>query len=326
MREVYEASVATLAKPLRGLRVLLWGFSGAGFPGGDGALEAADTLSRFNVFTVYTHRNDPEVYRKLMASYDVAIVCGTNVGQLKQAPRRLWRCAGHRVLWFWDLRPGTAACALRGLVDKIYLTYDGDWVSPALMEYSPDEWRHRMKVPIGYCPQASPMRDPVAGPEVPRVVFVGDLKNLTYHAGRLQVCKALDTVVMNSRDREWRLAIEAAMPRVYRRARYSLSMSPLAPGYTSVRTYSILACGGLLLLQRFPGVERLFQDGTHAVIFDDVDHARERITELDADPCRRRQIAAQGRWLHATKHTVTHRILSMCYEAAGLSQGFAGWL
>jgi len=306
--------------------VLLWGFSGAGFPGGDGAAEAAETLSRLGVFTVYTHRNDPEVYRNLTASYDVAIICGTNIGQLRRAPRRLWRCAGHRILWFWDLRGGKTACALRALVDKIYLTYDGDWMSPALVEFSPDEWRHRMKVPVGYCPQASPMRDPVAGPEVPRVVFVGDLKNLAYHAGRFELCKALDTVVMNSRDREWRIAIEGAMPRVYRRARYSLSVSPLAPGYTSVRTYSILACGGLLLLQRFSGCERLFEDGRHAVIFDDAEHALELIAELDEDPGRRRRIAAEGRRLHATKHTVTHRVLSMCYEAAGLSQEFSGWL
>jgi spore maturation protein CgeB len=140
------------------------------------------------------------------------------------------------------------------------------------------------------------------------------------------MCGALGAKVINSRHRHERLKIEARMPELYRSSRYVLSMSPRAPGYTSVRTYSILACGGLLLLHGFPEADRLFTHREHAILFDTAEEAATLLAELDEKEHQREWIAENGRRLHATKHTLAHRVLSICAEVEGLSQGFNGWL
>jgi hypothetical protein len=328
MREHFLQSVAELARPIRGLRVLLYGLSGAGFPGGDGAAEAVATLPSCGIEVTYTHQLDPDLGAKLERSYDVAVITNTRVGALLEAPDRLWEAAKRNVLWFWDLRPGVVGAPLRGRVDHAFLSFRGPWTSPDGVVHAPADWAELLGCPIGYCPQASPLR--AAGGEfwadAPRVLFVGDLANRTYHAGRDALCCELGARVLNARQREQRLAIEALLPTYYPSAHYCLSTSPQAPGYTSVRTYSILACGGVLLLHRFPGCDRLFAPGEHAIVFRDSDDARELLEVFDADPARRVRIAAAGRELHARKHTVTHRVLSICLQTLGHTDDFAGWL
>lgn len=326
MKELFEASLAPLAAPLRGLRVLLFGFSGAGFPGGDGVAEAIEALPRVGVQAVHCHDTDPQRNEKLAATFDVAIICNTRVGAVLAAPQRLWQAGARRVYWFWDLRPGSVAKDLRGRVDWVFLSYSGAWASPNGIRYEPAQWSSILGCPVGYAPQASPLRTPVQVADAPRMLFVGDLANPTYHSGRTQICRTLGATVRNARDRAGRLAIEAQLPALYRSARYSLSMSPRAPGYTSVRTYSILACGGLMVLHRFPGAERLFTDGQHAVLFDRADDIVPRLAEIDGNEAERQRIAENGRRLHAQKHTVAHRVLSICGEVMGTSKGFNGWL
>lgn len=320
------STLKDLAKPLRRLRVLYWGGSGRGFPGGDGPVEAVDLLNSVGLHFVYTHAGDPDEAEKLNAEYDVAIVTNTRIGLLLEAPARLWDCAARRAWWHWDLRPGHVGAPLRGRVDRVFLTYDGPWTAPDGAVYDPPQWAQALGVPVSYCPQASPLRSPTPAPGGARVVFVGDLANRTYHRGRAELCRALGAEVLNARARDGRLAIEARLPTVYPSARYCLSASPLAPGYTSVRTYSILACGGLLLLHRFPDSERLFADGEHAVLFDTADEAVERIAALDADSTARAAIARAGRELHASRHTTAHHVASICREMLGVSDGFSGWL
>jgi Glycosyl transferases group 1 len=316
MKERLLSSLAPLAAPLRGLRVLLYGFSGRGFPGGDGAIEAASILPELGISAEYTHERDPRIGEKLAGDYDLAIICNTRIGRLLEAPERLWSCAARRVLWFWDLRPGRIGAPLRGRVNHVFLSFCGDWTSPEGELYSPGNWSALLGCPVGYAPQASPLRAPIRDwPDPARVMFIGDLANRTYHQGRRELCLALGARVHNAKAREDRLTIEARMPGLYGSARYCLSTSPAAPGYTSVRTYSILACGGLLLLQRFPACERLFADGENAVIFDAADDAWQRLVELDDDPAARERIAASGRELHAANHTVAHRVLAICREA-----------
>ncbi len=306
--------LAALASPLRGLRVLLYGFSGAGFPGGDGAREAAATLPLAGVDTVYTYATDPELRDKLAGRYDVAIVTNTRIAELLAAPARLWQAGERTALWFWDLRPGSVGAPLRGRVGRVFLSFDGPWIDPAGRSYAPAQWADALGCPVGYAPQASPLRAPVAVPGAPRIVFVGDVANQTYHRGRAELCRAIGATVVNARERSARLEVEGKMPGLYSSARYVLSVSPAAPGYTSVRTYSILACGGLMLLRRFPGSDSLFRDGEHAIVFDEPADLLPRLAELDADPEARARIAAAGRRLHAERHTVAHRVIQICRE------------
>lgn len=312
MRELFLDSLSDASQPIRGASVLLWGLSGRGFPGGDGAVEAEQALTEIGVPATYSHRLDPQKDEKLSRRYDVVIVTNTRIAELIRHDGDVWKCADNRALWFWDLRPGRIAAPLREKATHVFLTYNGEWTSPEGERYSPEQWSQALDVPVGYSPQASPLREPAPGPEPHRVVFVGDLNNKTYHRGRGEMCRRLGASVVNSRNRDGRLAIEAQMPSLYPSARYCLSMSPLAPGYTSVRTYSILACGGLLLLHRFPGADEIFTDGQDAVLFDSADDAIERMNALDDDPEERQRIRDNGRRLHATRHTVAHRIVDMC--------------
>lgn len=326
MRAILLESLAELAKPVRGLRVLLYGFSGRGFPGGDGAIEAAETLPSVGIETAYTHALDPELEAKLSRPRDITIICNTRVAELHRAHPLLWAAGSKRVWWHWDLRPGTVAAPLRGRVDHVFLSYNGRWDAPDGTPYVPSQWATALGCPVGYAPQASPLREPVRAANGPRIVFVGDLANRVYHQGRAEIVRAIGATVVNERQRDGRLAVEARMPELYRSARYVLSMSPRAPGYTSVRTYSILACGGLMVLHRFPGADDLFRDGEHAILFDGVDDLRERLDALDNDEPARERIAAAGRRLHAERHTVAHRVLSICRNVTGADPEFAGWL
>lgn len=327
MRAAQIESLRELGAPLRGLRVLLFGFSGKGFPGGDGAREAVEVLPHAGVNAVYTFEGDPELEQKLDAGpYDVAIISNTRVGAILGMGDPIWRAAHRKAWWFWDLRPGSVGSALRGLPDRVFLSYSGPWRSPKGEAYEPEQWAHALGCPVSYCPQGSPLREPVRRPDGPRVVFIGDIHNPTYHRGRGELCKAVSARVVNAKDRPGRLAIEAQMPELYRSSRYVLSMSPLAPGYTSVRTYSILGCGGLMVLHEFPGADRLYRDGEHAVFFEGVEDLKESLARLDDDEDARERIAMAGRLLHARKHTVAHRVLSICGEMMGTSEGFSGWL
>ena len=227
MRDAYLASVEAWARPLRGLRVLLWGFSGRGFPGGDGVAEAVATLPGAGIDAVYTHGKDQEVNEKLAKTYDVVITCNTRIGELLKAPRRLWACGGQTAHWFWDLRPGRVVHSLAGRVDRVFISHNGPWVSPQGEQYDPRQWSALLGVPVGYAPQASPTRTPVRDePDPPRVVFVGDQGNKTYHQGRREICIGLNATVMNSAKRPKRLEIESRMPCIpfsYMRSTISLS-------------------------------------------------------------------------------------------------------
>lgn len=322
LRGEFEASLADLAAPVSGIRVLLWGFSGRGFPGGDGVAEAVEWLPRAGVHAVHSTERDPDQHEKLSARYDVTIVCNTRVAAVLKYDARLWSCAERSAYWFWDLRPGEVAKDLTGRPSHVFLSYRGAWTSPAGAVFSPEQWR-ALGCPVGYVPQGAPLRESFTPGNGARVLFIGDLGNATYHQGRRDVCDRLGATVVNARERWRRLDIEAQMPALYPSARYCLSMSPLAPGYTSVRTYSILACGGLLLLHRFPGADEVFADGKNAVLFDTADQALERMAEVDGDEAGRRRIADAGRLLHATRHTVAHRIVDICRQVTGVN---SAWL
>jgi hypothetical protein len=299
------------------LRVLLCGLSGRGFPAGDGAAEAVALLPRLGVEIEYSHGTDPALGDKLCKQYDIAIIANTRIGAMLQADRRIWTAAKQTAYWFHDLRPSSVGAPLRGRVSHVFLTYKGRWLSPEGVIYDSTQWGAATGAKVGYAPQASPLRTPTPAPGGPRIVFVGDLANRTYHQGRGELCRRLGVEVVNAKKREERLAIEARLPTLYPSARYVLSTSPLAPGYTSVRSYSILACGGLMLLQRFPGAEELFTDGENAVLFDKPADLLPRLAELDQDEAARQRIAAAGRLLHATNHTLSHRVLTICRQVVG---------
>lgn len=327
MRDRLRETLAELARDVRGMRVILIGFSRDGFPSGDGANEAAAELPLAGVSCVRTHAGDPELLSKLSDRYDVAITMNTRVKEVLTLPRETWSCADQSVYWYWDIRPGGVVAPLRGKFQHVFTVHYGDWKDDRGKQHAPSAFGLSLGCPVRYCPQGAPLREPELREGAPRVLFVGHIdRRSLHHRSRGPVCQELGAKVVDARPYDKRVLIERRLPHLYRSSRYVLSLSPLIAGYTSVRTFSILACGGLMVLHKYPGSERLFRDGEHAILFDDVQQVKARLKKLDNEPETRRRIADNGRRLHAERHTVAHRVLSICRQVAGVDKGFCGWL
>jgi len=84
--------------------------------------------------------------------------------------------------------------------------------------------------------------------------------------------------------------------------------------YTSNRTWNTLACGSAVYLTyRFAGMESLFTDGEHLIVFDKVDDVIPKIRYLLSAKYapERERIAAAGRKLVVENHTYRHRAIEL---------------
>jgi len=96
--------------------------------------------------------------------------------------------------------------------------------------------------------------------------------------------------------------------------------------YVSNRFYIVLGCGAVNLTYRFPGMERLVNEGEHVVsfkedeeLFSKVDHYLKHDNELE-------QIRINGKKLADEKHTYLKRLDNMLRIVDGKSEGFEGFL
>ncbi|HEX9504276.1 MAG TPA: glycosyltransferase [Patescibacteria group bacterium] len=83
----------------------------------------------------------------------------------------------------------------------------------------------------------------------------------------------------------------------------------------NMRTFEALGCKKLLLTNKFPALEEVFENGKHLIAYDSIDDAIASAHELLADEDRRNQIAEQGYQEVISKHTYEHRmreILRVC--------------
>lgn len=87
------------------------------------------------------------------------------------------------------------------------------------------------------------------------------------------------------------------------------------PGWTSIRVILLLACAGFTMVNRFPEIEKMFDNGRHLVWYDDeeqvVSHVRFWLKHED----QRRKIAQQGRHHVLKRFTVVRtalKILKAC--------------
>jgi spore maturation protein CgeB len=115
-----------------------------------------------------------------------------------------------------------------------------------------------------------------------------------------------------------------AFAQVVRGAAISLGIDALpeqrreAQGGTSNRLWRVLGAGGLFLGEWVGGIEAFARNGEHAVWYRDAEDARERITQLLADPDGRRRVAEAGRAHVLAQHTYRHR-LSLLLAGRGYS-------
>lgn len=254
---------------------------------------------------------------------DVTLIVSTKVKQFRNLEPLLRILPGRKGLWWNDLRSAKEAGAgeIRKWFDQIFLCWRKGWG-----EFDVVEWKKMTRIPIHYMPQGS-----VLHPELQRrsqcydSVFIGSTGDHRFHSGRLDLLRFLGTKLFNSADRDGRIEIENNSPRIYRESRYVIATSPKAPGYNSLRLYNILAYGGLVLLDSFPGVEDLFEDRRHLLIFKTPEEAWDIMAELRNSPEKREEISRAGWRLQQAKHTAGYRIMNMVANLTTGDQTFWGY-
>jgi hypothetical protein len=227
-----------------------------------------------------------------------------------------------KCLWWNDLRPGENKSNLRGMFDLLFLCYEGGGSYP----YRWEEWRESMSVDVKYMPQGS-----VINPELHKgslkwkSLFVGDTSSKVYHSGRSEVMEKFNVKVINERERDDRVEVEKKCRKYYRDAVFCWSVSPYVSGYTSLRTYNILAYGGLALIKKFPNLNRLFEDGKHILTFQDIAEASRKIVEFENSKFSEK-IRRAGWRRQQVKHTVLYRLQNIMSNAMGWDNEFWGYL
>ena len=115
------------------------------------------------------------------------------------------------------------------------------------------------------------------------------------------------------------------MARIYAQAKIVINIA--ADRDVNMRVFEALASGALLITDEADGLEDLFDDGKHLVIYRDDDSLPDIIERYLEDNTARERIAAEGRKLVYAKHTYQHRtrqMILMVLEALGALGGYQG--
>ncbi|MFN3551283.1 MAG: glycosyltransferase [Endomicrobiia bacterium] len=102
------------------------------------------------------------------------------------------------------------------------------------------------------------------------------------------------------------------MAKVYSQAKIVFNKS--AGGEINMRVFETLSCGSLLLTDRLKpevGLEELFQDRKHLVLYDDENDLLEKIDYYLRNESDREEIAYNGYKEVLSKHTYEHRVKEM---------------
>jgi len=315
------------------VRILIVGSGSWSHPIWRGLLQAVIRLRHEgdDVLHLWTNHDQAEAPR-LVAEFDpeVAIAYGNNRLERLAPWRPVFaplRCP--RAMQFNDLRSAGRAGEIAGMFDAVFLCWSRTYRSQRVcsgQNFSHRMWQKRADAKVLYMPQAGGYHE-LRWPQESQIgVFVGDLDHPTFHKGRRRLCNELRMETLNEHHRHKRNALMGRMPTLYRKARYCLSTSPKVPGYTSARTYKILSCGGLLLLDYFPDSERLFQSGRHALVFKSMNQAKRMMAEWGENAVGREQIRLAGRKLQLERHTIYHRLRNMIANLTTTDTTFWGWL
>lgn len=265
-----------------------------------------------------------DVTRGELANFrpDVVLVTNTHRPRVAEFRKTLKGIPAIKALWFNDLRDAQDSGILSGMFDRIFLCFQS---SP---EFEWKDWYLKTGAEISYMPQGSVINTELAPLDIQRrAVFIGDTNgNNRFHEGRKELAQAIGAEVFNRGQREDRIEVEKFSDLLYRQSMFSLCMSPVVRGYHSLRLYNVLAYGGLALVQKFPGLERLFEEGKHFLGFKS---AREAIDVMDSwgergQECER--IRRAGWRYQQAKHTVAMRLLNMVTNLTTSDQSFWGYV
>lgn len=223
-----------------------------------------------------------------------------------------------RACWFNDLRTGMRAHCLRGF-DRAFLCFRD---SP---QYSWNEWQKMSLAKISYMPQGSVVSTELKPLSLKQeLVFIGGFQNTEFHADRKNAIHFLRARAINELSRDKRIVIEHQSSTLYRQSRYVLSMSPIVSGYTSIRLYNIMAYGGLALVAKFPGIDKMFGHGRHVLMWKTLDEAQHLMFQWKRRD-RECEVIRKRAWrLQQAKHTVGSRLMNMVANLTTSDQTFWG--
>lgn len=173
-------------------------------------------------------------------------------------------------------------------------------------------------LPLGCSPE---LHDVGPMPRIHDVAFVGAVPD-DPHDRRRRLLDAVAARFPNHRiGRFW----PEEMARIYAQSRIVVNVS--AARDVNMRVFEALASGALLITDPADGLDELFRDGEHLVVYRDDAELVPLIEKYLADHAERERIAAAGRALALSEHTYRHRarrMMLMVLEALGALGGASG--
>ncbi len=326
-------------------RVLVIGTGrGNPFPGHYGMEQAIDKID--GEFVAYT---DPDLEKKILEYNPTHLIVYANISRktaktmsrirkIHESPNYLRKLKIARKKnkkaelvvkpktswWFWDLRKADSYKAFKGWADKIFLCNE---------EYR-KEWSKVFKVPVYYMPQCSTPnilynehdKDDANDRDI---YYMGSPGNPTIHGNRKfiieELSKKYKLELRNSNARDKRVMNSKQSPYFYANSPFCLDASADAAGYTSNRPYDILANKGLLLIEWFPGIEKVFKHKKHCLVFKTINEAIELIEYYKDKPEKRKKIAIAGYDLFLKKHTFDCRLENILQIMDGKHTNYNGY-
>lgn len=224
--------------------------------------------------------------------------------------------------WFWDLRKMTNYKGFRGWQNAVFICNK---------KYKED-WHKMLSVPTYYMPQCSTGNFRFRGrPEKITwdIVFVGCWGNIQIHGNRAEILtyvkQNLKLKYRNADDRMKRIENDKQSIYLYKHTPFSLEISAPAEAYTSDRPYKILAAKGFLIIKRYPGIERMFENRKHCVWFEKKEEIPKIIEYYYRHPKEYYAIKKAGYELVMKKHTFDARVINILDILSGKTKEFYGY-
>lgn len=195
-----------------------------------------------------------------------------------------------------------------------------------------EDYKKKYGIDVYYMPQCGFDCKYVKGESVDwDIVWIGNFIG-KYHENRWEIIEKLREkynvrIVLGQGEMTSQWTIRTPQSRYYyHKTPFSLSISIPFKGYTSNRTYNILASKGLCLILYFPELEKLFENYKHLLWFKNVKEAEEIIDYYLPRKKERKKIQEEGFKLYQEKHTAEKRLQNMFDILEGKTNKFYGYL
>lgn len=185
-----------------------------------------------------------------------------------------------------------------------------------------------------FCPEGVDRFIPVVDSRMPEydVCFIGQVGHPNVHQERLELLEKIgenfslcvfgplydgDTIVKHHMLRSTYTDIDHSIS--VKRAKINLGFAawPHLDGAFSARAYRVMGAGGFYLTKRGSGIEKIFTEGQHLALYDDIDDCLGKIQYYLKNDTERILIAETGQEKVLKEHTFTKSIKKLLYTVFG---------